>query len=180
MTRLSDATEDNCWSFSPWPFLRFKLREFDPKRKKHWDSPRSNITVFSSSINFHWKRACQRLRCRVLILVNLNPNLCRYLHSPCKLFGASQKVANLTIFVWDNPKRLFLNDITYVRCLPPYPHYKPVMIPFCLVESCSQDAAANVGALSVLPHTYSISPSSVLHWHYKREYTLCPFTLFYC
>ena len=29
-----------------------------------------------------------------------------------------------------------------------------IMRPFCLVESCSHDAAANAGVLSVLPHAY--------------------------
>ena len=38
-----------------------------------------------------------------------------------------------------------------------------VMRPFGLVKSPSKDAAAKVGMLSVLPHTYSVSPSSVVH-----------------
>ena len=44
-------------------------------------------------------------------------------------------------------------------------NYKKLVVtrPFCLVESRSQAAAANAGVLSVLPHTYSISPSSVVH-----------------
>ena len=38
-----------------------------------------------------------------------------------------------------------------------------VMRPFCLVESRLQDAAAKAGMLSVLPHVYSVSLTSVVH-----------------
>ena len=37
-----------------------------------------------------------------------------------------------------------------------------VMRPFCLVESCLQDAAANASVLSVIPHAYSVSLTSVV------------------
>ena len=36
-----------------------------------------------------------------------------------------------------------------------------------------------IGVLSVLPHAYSVSLSSVVCWYWKRAYTLCPFTVFY-
>ena len=36
----------------------------------------------------------------------------------------------------------------------------------CLVESRTQDAAANSGELSVLPHACSVSLTSVVHWHW--------------
>ena len=44
--------------------------------------------------------------------------------------------------------------------------------------SRTQDAAANSGKLSVLPHACSVSLTSVVHWHWKREYTFCPWLCF--
>ena len=48
----------------------------------------------------------------------------------------------------------------------------------CLVESHSQGVHANTGVLSVLPHTFHVMLTSVVHCHRKTEYghALC-FTL---
>ena len=40
---------------------------------------------------------------------------------------------------------------------------------FCLVKSCTQDAAANAGKLSILPHECSLSLTSVVHHHWKKN-----------
>ena len=58
------------------------------------------------------------------------------------------------------------------------PYIISVTRPFCLVESHSQDAAANAGVLSV-------NLTTVLYYHLQlfidieRE-TFCPFTVFRC
>ena len=41
----------------------------------------------------------------------------------------------------------------------------------CLVESHSHDVHANMGVISVLPHTIHVTLTSVVHCHQKREYT---------
>ena len=41
----------------------------------------------------------------------------------------------------------------------------------CLVESHSQGVHANTGVLSVLPHTFHVMLTSVVHCHRKIEYT---------
>ena len=37
----------------------------------------------------------------------------------------------------------------------------------------------NCGRALCLPHNYSVLPSPVVNWHWKREYTLCPFTVYW-
>ena len=51
------------------------------------------------------------------------------------------------------------------------------MRPFCLVESCALDAAALCRWALCLPHAHYVPSSSVVRWHWKRDYTLYPFTV---
>ena len=56
--------------------------------------------------------------------------------------------------------------LDFRSCLYLVIFYVYTMRPFCLVASCTLDAAAICGCALCLPHAHSEPPSSVVQWHW--------------